>query len=317
MSDLSLVHDGRPVVQDQVFGWRDLERVWRNFSVIVAVLLKEHGLDGSHTTLAAALADLAAHLADTNNPHQVTTTQIGALPSYTFTAHLNTTNPHNITRAMLGAAAADALAALETAFNAHAANSANPHATTAAQVGAPTLADLAALAALLEAHKGDATNPHSTTAVQVGAAPFAHVGSRDGHPLATLADAGFMGPLHVQAIDDHEARIDVLENAPSAVPLGGTFVYDKANGRWTSPNAVGVGAIATEVATGAAQVVFSTAFASADAYRAVVTPHLIGEKKAIVPLIEKAAASIVVTLLTGAESSGESEVDFDLVIVPG
>lgn len=49
------------------------------------------------------------------------------------------------------------------------------------------------------AHKDiTAGNPHGTTAANVGAAPAAHVGSTDGHPLATTTDPGFMSAADKQ-----------------------------------------------------------------------------------------------------------------------
>ena len=52
-------------------------------------------------------ADLAAHLADSANPHHVTTGQIGAAAATDLSAHLaDTANPHGVTPAQIGAATA-------------------------------------------------------------------------------------------------------------------------------------------------------------------------------------------------------------------
>lgn len=95
---------------------------------------------------------VATHLAATNNPHSVTTTQIGAATTANLTAHTsNTSNPHSVTTTQLGALTASnnlsdvtnsdqALnnlgAANASTVATHLARTDNPHAVTTSQIGA-------------------------------------------------------------------------------------------------------------------------------------------------------------------------------------
>lgn len=90
-------------------------------------------------------AALNTHVARTDNPHNVTLTQLGGAPLTTLTNHINAANPHS------GSAST-------TALNAHI-NAANPHSDSASQT------------ALVE-HRSNTNNPHATTAAQVGAMPL-------------------------------------------------------------------------------------------------------------------------------------------------
>lgn len=127
------------------------------------------------TALDQGGAGLLSHLANFNNPHNVTPEQLNVYTkpaSDTLLAGVNNT--------------------LTTAINAHATNALNPHNTTAAQVGAYTkseadtrVASAASTAATnLAAHTTNTLNPHNTTAAQVGA--YSKLES-DGIRTSTLA----------------------------------------------------------------------------------------------------------------------------------
>ena len=91
-------------------------------------------------------ADIDNHIADTNNPHSVTFTQVGSPSTSNFsylsgivTGHTGRLdNPHQTTAAQLGAATTGSYSYLSGLFTGHTGRLDNPHATTAAQVGAPT-----------------------------------------------------------------------------------------------------------------------------------------------------------------------------------
>lgn len=75
-------------------------------------------------------ARLTNHINDKNNPHAVTTTQIGAATVTALNNHINNkNNPHGVTAAQAGAVATGT-------YNGHVTNYNNPHRVTAAQVGA-------------------------------------------------------------------------------------------------------------------------------------------------------------------------------------
>lgn len=73
---------------------------------------------------------LQNHINDKNNPHEVTTSQIGAATSTDLQNHIgNTSNPHKVTASQVGAPTT-------SQFNSHVNNKSNPHKVTAAQTGA-------------------------------------------------------------------------------------------------------------------------------------------------------------------------------------
>lgn len=73
---------------------------------------------------------LQSHINDKNNPHEVTTSQIGAATSTDLQNHIgNTSNPHQVTASQVGAVTT-------TQFNSHVNNKSNPHQVTASQTGA-------------------------------------------------------------------------------------------------------------------------------------------------------------------------------------
>jgi len=92
----------------------------------------------------AERTDLEAHTINQNNPHNVTSEQIGAVSRADLEAHTaDQSNPHNVTLEQIGAAPADHSHDLsEMGFasaddlTAHTTNQNNPHGVTAAQVGA-------------------------------------------------------------------------------------------------------------------------------------------------------------------------------------
>ena len=99
---------------------------------------------------AATEADLNAHVGDKNNPHGVTTEQIGAATEADLNAHIDDKdNPHGVTTEQIGAAT-------EADLNAHVDDKDNPHGVTTEQIGAATEADL-------NAHVDDKANPHQVT----------------------------------------------------------------------------------------------------------------------------------------------------------
>lgn len=53
-ASLADLYDGRPVGQDQVFGWRTLTKVFENFAALVAVIRARHDNEGNHTARTAA-----------------------------------------------------------------------------------------------------------------------------------------------------------------------------------------------------------------------------------------------------------------------
>jgi len=104
---------------------------------------------------AATAANLTAHTSNVSNPHSVTTTQIGAATAANLTSHTsNTSNPHSVTTTQIGAATAIALSN-------HTGNTNNPHSVTASQAGAPTTS-------AFNSHVTNVNNPHSVTYDQAG-----------------------------------------------------------------------------------------------------------------------------------------------------
>lgn len=100
---------------------------------------------GNQTTNKANQSDLAAHIQNQNNPHNVTKQQVG-LGNVTnveqasksdFQHHLdNHNNPHSVTKAQVGLGnVMNVEQASKQEFNAHATNLNNPHGVTKSQVG--------------------------------------------------------------------------------------------------------------------------------------------------------------------------------------
>jgi len=93
-------------------------------------------------------ANLASHLANTNNPHKVTAAQVGLdevdnvkqASKVEFDSHTSDkSNPHKVTAAQIGLDKVDNIQqAAKADFDSHVNNKANPHSVTASQVGAYT-----------------------------------------------------------------------------------------------------------------------------------------------------------------------------------
>ncbi|MHC1623612.1 MAG: right-handed parallel beta-helix repeat-containing protein [Candidatus Methanospirareceae archaeon] len=93
--------------------------------------LDADNLDGQDSTYYAKASDLSNHINNTNNPHQVTCSQIGAATQTALDNHINdTNNPHQVTCAQIGAAT-------QTALDNHINDKSNPHQVTPEQIGAP------------------------------------------------------------------------------------------------------------------------------------------------------------------------------------
>lgn len=104
------------------------------------------------STWVALQAEIAAHIASTSNPHNVTTTQIGAATAGALSGHTGATNnPHSVTTAQIGALRVDQNL-----------NDVPDKAAARSILGVPSTADLSS-------HSSNTNNPHSVTASQVGA----------------------------------------------------------------------------------------------------------------------------------------------------
>ena len=100
---------------------------------------------GNQTTNKANQADLAAHIQNRNNPHNVTKQQVGLgnvtnveqASKQDFNNHAtNHNNPHSVTKAQVGLGnVTNVEQASKQEFNAHATNRNNPHSVTKSQVG--------------------------------------------------------------------------------------------------------------------------------------------------------------------------------------
>ena len=112
-----------------------------------------HGTRPSDLTPpAAAQSALDAHAALQNNPHNVTSTQVGAPSTATFNAHVADTTAHPTSAASIGG--------LLKANNLSDVNSAS---SARSNIGAAAASDLTS-------HTGNTSNPHSVTRAQIGAA---------------------------------------------------------------------------------------------------------------------------------------------------
>nr|DAX32381.1 MAG TPA: structural protein [Caudoviricetes sp.] len=100
---------------------------------------------GNQTTNKANQADLAAHIQNQNNPHNVTKQQVGLgnvtnveqASKVDFQNHLNNrNNPHGVTKTQVGLGnVTNVEQASKQEFNAHATNRNNPHNVTKSQIG--------------------------------------------------------------------------------------------------------------------------------------------------------------------------------------
>lgn len=125
--------------------------------------------------LAADGTELDAHVASSDNPHQVTAAQVGAASASALDDHLSDyANPHDVGAAQVGAVATSDFAAHVADFTEHTNDRNNPHRVTAYQIGAADASDLST-------HMADRGNPHGVTALQAGADPA-------GTAAALLAD---------------------------------------------------------------------------------------------------------------------------------
>lgn len=96
----------------------------------------EAGYVGTETEFNESLSKLPAHLVNQSNPHNVTATQVGAVPVTRTVNGKALSSDITLSAAEVGADAAGSAAAVQTNLDAHTGNTANPHNVTAAQVGA-------------------------------------------------------------------------------------------------------------------------------------------------------------------------------------
>jgi hypothetical protein len=175
-----------------------------------------------------AVAPLNAHINNTNNPHNVTATQVGLgnVNNYGWASTTDAQNGVSVTGYMNPALteAAVAYQAL-TPLNAHIGNTNNPHNVTATQVGlgnvqnypvattsqaqagtdnasymtpylvSQLLGGTSGIAGQLEAHIDNYNNPHQTTASQVGLGNVQNYGmAADADALAGTSSTLYMSP---------------------------------------------------------------------------------------------------------------------------
>ncbi|TKF64254.1 hypothetical protein FCV55_20985, partial [Vibrio sp. F13] len=150
----------------------DIAALFEDFGTHIADYENPHQVTAAQVG-AATTGALAAHVGDTDNPHEVTPVQIGAATSAALSAHTgDTDNPHEVTAAQVGAAPAS-----------HVSDTDNPHSVTAEQVGAVS-------EEALQEHLDDVENPHAVTAAQAGAAPASHVTDETNPHAVTAAQVG-------------------------------------------------------------------------------------------------------------------------------
>lgn len=128
--------------------------------------------------------DIAAHKADTNNPHNVTKTQLG----------LDKVNNTSDADKPVSTAQAAAIKVVQDDLTSHKGNKANPHEVTKAQVGLSnvdntsdldkpiskaTQAALDVLDTSLDTHIADKTNPHNVTKEQLGLGNVENTADKD------------------------------------------------------------------------------------------------------------------------------------------
>lgn len=135
--------------------------------------------------------DIAAHKADTNNPHNVTKTQLG----------LDKVNNTSDADKPVSTAQAAAIKVVQDDLTSHKGNKANPHEVTKAQVGLSnvdntadldkpisnsTQASLDVITNSLESHIGDQSNPHNVTKEQIGLGNVDNTSDKD-KPISDAA----------------------------------------------------------------------------------------------------------------------------------
>lgn len=96
----------------------------------------ESGYTGTETAFNESLAALPTHIASQSNPHNVTASQIGAVPTTRKVNGKALSADVTLSAADVGADPAGSAAGVQSGLDAHTGNKANPHGVTAAQVGA-------------------------------------------------------------------------------------------------------------------------------------------------------------------------------------
>ncbi|QTH80269.1 hypothetical protein PA10_00069 [Pseudomonas phage pPa_SNUABM_DT01] len=179
---------------------------------------------------ATAQANLNLHMADMNNPHQVTKTQVGLgnVQNYAIATQAEAEAGASAARYMTPVRVREAIVAIiGNAFDAHVADKNNPHQTTKAQVGLgnvpniPVASDSAALSGVDDSgiitprllalvlsqtvgsgvsdHVNNFNNPHGTTKAQVGLGLVQNYGiATEAESRAATANDRYMTPLQVR-----------------------------------------------------------------------------------------------------------------------
>lgn len=167
--------------------------------------------------------DIAAHKADTNNPHNVTRAQLG----------LDKVNNTSDEDKPVSTAQQAAIDAVSTSLNEHKSNVSNPHKVTKAQVGLGnadntsdadkpvSTAQAAAIKVVqddITTHKGNKANPHEVTKAQVGLSNVDNTSDAD-KPISTAT----------------QAALDVLDTSLD------THIADKTNPHNVTKEQLGLG----------------------------------------------------------------------------
>ena len=197
----------------------------------------------------AVRAELLAHIADKNNPHNTTKAQVGlgSVQDYDIATNIEAVAGTLNTKYMTPLRVMESINNMLIPVNAHIANTSNPHNTTKAQVGLGSVQDYGIATTVeaqqgtsnikymtplrvkeaidiqavapLNAHIADTNNPHNTTKAQVGLSAVQNYG------IATKVDAEtgssnilYMTPLRVkeaitiQAVGPLNAHINNQNN---------------------------------------------------------------------------------------------------------
>ena len=158
--------------------------------------------------IATAVKSIISHLANKNNPHGVTASQVG-LGNVNNTA--DTDKPVSTAQSVAIADAKSAGTSAQTIINNHATNKNNPHGVTASQIGlgnvnntsdankpvstaqATAIADAKAAGTsaqtTINSHLSNKNNPHTVTAEQVGLGNVPNVATNDQTPTYTVASS--------------------------------------------------------------------------------------------------------------------------------
>lgn len=127
-----------------------------NSQVIILVSGYVTGLGGA---TGVSNSTFTGHTGNTNNPHNVTATQVGAPSLSSFTGHTGQTNIHFTVSSIdhrfinaIGIYSHDDIDSAIITLNDHIADTANPHVVTAAQVGSPTTAQFTGHTGLTTVH---------------------------------------------------------------------------------------------------------------------------------------------------------------------